>query len=94
MLTAIHPKRRVAKVLQAHYGGLHKTLKGDKMKTLEEFKWQMENLQAEIVTVYRNIVTIYSSNFDDYFDIDLFKHNFDLETRNFCYENKVLKVIK
>lgn len=34
MLTAIHPKRRVAKVLQAHYGGLHKTLKGDKMKAI------------------------------------------------------------
>lgn len=64
------------------------------MKTLEEFKWQMENLQAEIVTVYRNIVTIYSQKFDDYFDIDLFKNNFDLETRNFCYENQVLKGIK
>ena len=63
----------------------------DKVKTLEEFKWQVQGLEAEIVTVYRNIVTIYSSKFDDYFDIDLFKHNFDLETRNFCYENQVLR---
>lgn len=64
------------------------------MKTLEEFKWQMKGLQAEIVNVYRNIVTIYSSKFDDYFDIDLFNNDFDLETRDFCYENRVLKGIK
>ena len=64
------------------------------MKTLEEFKWQMEGLEAEIVNVYRNIVTIYSSKFDDYFDIDLFNNDFDLATRDFCYENRVLKGIK
>ena len=64
------------------------------MKTLEEFKWQMEGLEAEIVTVYRNIVTIYSSKFDDYFDIDLFNHDFDLETWDFCYENRILKGIR
>ena len=64
------------------------------MKTLEEFKWQMKCLEAEIVTAHRNIVRIYSSKYDDYFCIDLFKHNFDFETRDFCYENQVLNGIK